>query len=79
MVRVALVPERIGDPQQDPRAKKIQDKRRRQLEEGAAGIKKRQQPLLFSVAAEGYLGACMSRKTKKKWLPNMLEMQQKHM
>jgi integrase len=57
-------------------AKKIQDKRRRELEEGAAGIKKRQQPLLFSVAAEEYLAARMSRRTKKKWSPKMLEMQE---
>jgi integrase len=56
-------------------AKKIQDKRRRELEEGAAGIKRRQQPLLFSVAAEEYLAARMSRRTKKKWSPKMLEMQ----
>jgi integrase len=56
-------------------AKKIQDKRRRELEEGAAGIKKRQQPILFSVAGEEYLAARMSRKTKKKWSPKMLEMQ----
>ena len=56
-------------------AKKIQDKRRQELEEGAAGIKKRQQPILFSVAAEEYLAARMSRKTKKKWSPKMLEMQ----
>jgi integrase len=56
-------------------AKKVQDKRRRELEEGAAGIKKRQQPILFSVAAEEYLAARMSRKTKKQWSPKMLEMQ----
>jgi integrase len=36
-------------------ALKIEDKRRRDLEEGAAGIKKRQQPLLLSVAAEKWL------------------------
>jgi hypothetical protein len=36
-------------------AQKIEDKRRRGLEEGAAGIKsKRNQPLLFSIAAEEY-------------------------
>jgi len=56
-------------------AKKIQDKRRRELEEGTAGIKRRQQPLLFSVAAEEYIAARMSRKTKKKWSPKMWEMQ----
>jgi integrase len=56
-------------------AKKIQDKRRRDLEEGAAGIKKQQQPILFSVAAQEYLTARMSRKTKKKWAPKMLDMQ----
>lgn len=56
-------------------AKKIQDKRRRELEEGAAGIKKWQQPILFSAAAAEYLAARMSRKTKKKWSPKMLEMQ----
>lgn len=36
-------------------ALKIEDKRRRGLEEGAAGIKKREQPRIFSVAAEGWL------------------------
>ena len=37
-------------------AKKIQDKRRRELEEGAAGLNsKRNRPLLFSLAAEEYL------------------------
>ena len=36
-------------------ALKIEDKRRRALEEGAAGIRKRRQPLLLSVAAEEWL------------------------
>lgn len=36
-------------------ALKIEDKRRRALEEGAAGIKKRRQPLLLSVAADEWL------------------------
>jgi integrase len=37
-------------------AKKIEDKRRRELEEGAAGLNsKRNRPLLFSIAAEEYL------------------------
>jgi integrase len=36
-------------------AKKIADKRRRQLEEGAAGIRKREQPRLLSVAAQEWL------------------------
>ena len=36
-------------------AKKIMDKRRRELEEGAAGIRKRQPPRLFSVAADAWL------------------------
>jgi hypothetical protein len=37
-------------------AQKIEDKRRRALEEGAAGIKsKHSHPLLFSIAAEEYL------------------------
>ncbi len=36
-------------------ALKIEDKRRRALEEGAAGIRKRQQPLLLSVAADDWL------------------------
>src|SRR5690349_3706589 len=36
-------------------AKKIQDKRRRDLEEGASGIRKRPQPRLFSVAAKEFL------------------------
>jgi integrase len=36
-------------------ALKIEDKRRRALEEGAAGIRRRQQPLLLSVAAEEWL------------------------
>lgn len=36
-------------------AKKIQDKRRRELEEGAAGIRKRQQPLLLSAATAAWL------------------------
>lgn len=38
-------------------AKKIQDKRRRELEEGTAGVRKRTQPPLFSVAANAYLDA----------------------
>ncbi len=37
-------------------ALKIEDKRRRALEEGAAGIRKQQQPLLLSTAAEEWLG-----------------------
>jgi integrase len=36
-------------------AQKIEDKRRRALEEGAAGIKKQRQPLLLSVAAGDWL------------------------
>jgi integrase len=36
-------------------AGKIEDKRRRELEEGAAGIRKQQQPRLLSVAAEEWL------------------------
>jgi Phage integrase, N-terminal SAM-like domain len=37
-------------------AQKIEDKRRRELEEGAAGLNsKRNRPLLFSIAAEKYL------------------------
>jgi integrase len=36
-------------------AQKIEDKRRRDLEEGAAGIKKRQPPRLFSVAADAWM------------------------
>jgi integrase len=36
-------------------AGKIEDKRRRDLEEGAAGIRKQQQPRLLSVAAEEWL------------------------
>ena len=36
-------------------ALKIEDKRRRELEEGAAGIRKQQQPRLLSVAAEEWL------------------------
>jgi integrase len=48
-------------------AGKIQDKRRRALEEGAAGIRKQQQPRLLSVAAEEWL------ETKRTgWSPGML-------
>ena len=36
-------------------ALKIEDKRRRALEEGAAGIRKQRQPLLLSVAADEWL------------------------
>jgi integrase len=36
-------------------AQKIEDKRRRKLEEGAAGIRKTQQPRLLAVAAEAWL------------------------
>src|ERR1019366_5064002 len=36
-------------------AGKIEDKRRRELEEGVAGIKKYQQPRIFSVAADEWL------------------------
>jgi integrase len=38
-------------------ARKIQDKRRRELEEGTAGIRKRTQPPLLSIAAQAYLEA----------------------
>jgi len=38
-----------------PLALKIEDKRRRALEEGAAGIRKQRQPLLLSVAADEWL------------------------
>ncbi len=47
-------------------AKKIEDKRRQELEMGTAGIKKYVHPHLFSVAAEDWL------KTKKTaWSPKM--------
>ena len=36
-------------------AKKIEDKRRRELEEGAGGIRKRERPRLFFIAAEAWL------------------------
>src|ERR1035438_1760979 len=36
-------------------AGKIEDKRRRELEEGAAGIRKQEQPRLLSVASEEWL------------------------
>jgi integrase len=36
-------------------AEKIADKRRRELEEGTAGIRKRQQPQLLSIASEAWL------------------------
>jgi integrase len=36
-------------------AQKIEDKRRRELEEGTAGIRKRQQPQLLSIASEAWL------------------------
>ena len=36
-------------------AQKIEDKRRRALEEGTAGIKKREQPKVFSFAADDWL------------------------
>ena len=36
-------------------AQKIEDKRRRELEEGAGGVRKRARPRLFSVAAEAWL------------------------
>src|SRR5215471_8779712 len=54
-------------------AKKIEGKRRRALEEGAAGIKKTQQPLLFATAAEEYIA--LGKGKKKKWAPKTLEMQ----
>jgi integrase len=38
-------------------AKRIQEKRRRELEESASGIVRRSQPILFSAAAEEYLVA----------------------
>lgn len=41
-------------------AKKIQDKRRRELEEGTAGIRKKAQPQLFLSAATAYLEAKQS-------------------
>ncbi len=47
-------------------AKKIEDKRRQELEMGTAGIKKYQQPHLFSVAAEEWLKA-----KKTAWSPKM--------
>jgi hypothetical protein len=53
-------------------AAKIEDKRRRELEEGAAGFKKRKKPaLLFSVAAEKFLG-----KKAAEWQPKTLVMAQ---
>ena len=54
-------------------AKKIENKRRRGLEEGAAGIKKAERPLLFATAAGDYLD--LGKGKKKKWAPKMLEMQ----
>jgi integrase len=54
-------------------AGRIQDKRRRELEEGAAGIKKSQQPLLFSTASGEYIA--LAKGKKKRWAPKMLEMQ----
>ena len=54
-------------------AGRIEDKRRRELEEGAAGIKKSLRPLLFSTASEEYIG--LAKGKKKRWAPKMLEMQ----
>src|SRR5215467_14488008 len=36
-------------------AQRIEDKRRRELEEGSAGVRKRKRPRLFSVAADEWL------------------------
>src|SRR5579864_137295 len=55
-------------------AQKIEDKRRRALEEGAAGIKKHQQPHLLLVAAEEWQEA-----KKPVWSPRMREIAQNSM
>lgn len=49
-------------------AKKIQDKRRRELEEGTAGIRKKEQPRLFSVAAKEYLEVKKSTLANGSWM-----------
>jgi integrase len=56
-------------------AQKIEDKRRRGLEEQTAGIRKQQAPQLLSIAAEEYLAAKGRKKGKKEWSPKMLQIQ----
>jgi integrase len=48
-------------------AQDIERKRRRELEEGTAGIRKRKQPRLFSIAADDFIEA-----KKAEWAPNTL-------
>jgi integrase len=52
-------------------ALKIEAKRRRELEEGAAGLKKKKPALLFSVACEKYL-----ERKRAKWRPKTLAIAQ---
>lgn len=55
------------------RAKEVEEKRKQALKDGAAGIKKAQQPLLFATAAEEYIA--LARGKKRKWSPGMLKIQ----
>jgi integrase len=55
------------------RAREVQDKRKQALKDGAAGIKKTQQPLFFAAAAEEYIA--LAKGKKRKWAPRMLEIQ----
>jgi integrase len=52
------------------RAKEVQEKRKQGLKDGIAGIKKRKQPVLLSIAADEYLV-----KKATKWTPNSLRIE----
>lgn len=55
------------------RARVVEAKRKQALNDGAAGIKKAQQPLFFATAAEEYIA--LAKGKKRKWAPRMLEIQ----
>ena len=55
------------------RAREVEAKRKQALNDGAAGIKKAQQPLLFATAAEEYIA--LAKGKTRKWSPGMLEIQ----
>jgi integrase len=55
------------------RAREVEANRKQGLKDGATGIKKPQQPLLFATAAEEYIA--LAKGKKRKWAPRMLEIQ----
>jgi integrase len=55
------------------RAREVETNRKQALKDGAAGIKKAQQPLFFATAAEEYIA--LAKGKKRKWSPGMLQIQ----